>query len=64
MNVRYFIFTMIMLMRLDSVFVILGRATGISRKNEVYACVNFVVEKRDSSKRKVRNIKITRMLML
>ena len=31
---------------------------------EGYACVNFVVEKRDSSKKKVSNIKITSMWML
>jgi len=33
-------------------------------KGEGYVCVNFVVRKRDSSKTKVKNIKITRMLML
>jgi len=48
----------------DLLFDIQARAIDVSPKKEGYVCVNFVVRKRDSSKTKVRNIKITQMWML
>jgi len=46
------------------VFNIQGYATNGNLEEEGYACINFVVEKRDSSKTKVRNIKTIPMWML
>jgi len=63
-NVKHFTFTMIMRIRLDLVFFIQRHTAGVSRKDEGYVCVNFVIRKRDSSKTKVRSIKITQMFML
>ena len=57
-NVKCFISTMIVCIRLDLVFDSQGCATNVSPKEKGYICFKFVVGKKDSSKTKVRNIKI------
>ena len=64
MNVKRFISTMMMCIRFNLVFIIQERGTSVCPKDEGHVCVNFVVEKKDSSKTMVRNIKNIRILML
>jgi len=61
---KCFISIMTMRIRWDLVLVIRECTIGVSRKGKGYVSINFVARKMDSSKTKVRNIKITRMMML
>jgi len=46
---------MMMCIRFNLVFIIQERGTSVCPKDEGHVCVNFVVEKKDSSKTMVRN---------